>query len=468
MRLRPLTIALAFGLLPGAASAADLLQAYQLARTGDPQLSAAESSRLATKEGAVQARAAMLPQIGGEARLTRSRNDSSSTQTASTNPPVVSTNEGTSDTTARNLGVNVRQMVYDRANFTRLEGQRALSASSDFQLESAGDGLITRTSQAYFNVLIAIETLAAAQAQETALRRQFDFAQKRLDVGLAPITDVHEARSQFENARANVILTRNALEDAYQALAEITGVPVRDLKGLPDDFKPSLPDAHDADGWVATAIEQNPALRATDYEVRAADADIETARAGYWPTVYATGGVSDQRTTGTFDSTGGSAPIDSSGRGPQLGVVLSVPIFSGGAVSSRVRQAIANRDVRADQMEQQKRAIVRNTRNAYQALVAGISEIEARRLGLVAARSAYEASQVGLEVGTRTVLDVLVNQQTLFNAQREYARTKYAFLQNRLLLEQSAGTLDVADVQEVNRLLTVDAEAQLKQPPPRG
>jgi outer membrane protein len=139
-----------------------------------------------------------------------------------------------------------------------------------------------------------------------------------------------------------------------------------------------------------------------------------------------------------------------------VGLTLSVPIFSGGATQSRVRQALAQRDVTRDQYEQQKRALERNTRNAYQTLVAGVSEVEARRLAVVSAKSAYDASQVGLEVGTRTVVDVLINQQNLFNAQQAYAQAKYNFLQNRLLLEQAAGTLDVDDVQDVNRLLTVE------------
>jgi outer membrane protein len=136
-------------------------------------------------------------------------------------------------------------------------------------------------------------------------------------------------------------------------------------------------------------------------------------------------------------------------------------------VQSQVRQAIAQRDASADRLEQQRRAVERNTRNAYQALVSGVSEVEARRLALVAAQSAYDASQVGFEVGTRTVIDVLLNQQTLFDAQRAYALARYNFLQNRLLLEQQAGTLDIEDLQEVNRLLTVNAEAQLANPPAR-
>ena len=133
-----------------------------------------------------------------------------------------------------------------------------------------------------------------------------------------------------------------------------------------------------------------------------------------------------------------------------------MPIFAGGATQSQVRQALALRDVAQDQYEQAKRALERNTRNAYQTLVAGVSEVEARRLAVVSAKSAYDASQVGLEVGTRTVVDVLINQQNLFNSQREYALAKYNFLQNLLLLQQAAGTLDVDDVQYVNRLLTVD------------
>ena len=121
--------------------------------------------------------------------------------------------------------------------------------------------------------------------------------------------------------------------------------------------------------------------------------------------------------------------------------------------------------VRLAELLQQKRALERNTRNAYQTLVAGISEVEARRLALVSARAAYDASQVGLEVGTRTVLDVLTNQQTLFRAQLVYAQTRYSFLQNRLLLEQAAGTLDIEDVQDINRLLTVNTEAIIATPP---
>ena len=459
MLRHPLAFALAMILLPTAAHADDLLQSYKNARNSDPQFAAAESRQLATREGAVQARATLLPQIDGSATLRRSESDGPTTfQSDPTLPPVSGNISSTN--TSRSIGISGSQVLFDFSRFSTLKSQQALAKASEFQLQSDGTSLITRTSAVYFNVLVQLETLAAAEAAETALKKQFDFASKRLEVGLAPITDMHEARAQYDGARANTILARNAVQDAYQALLEITGTPVANLKGLPDDFQPALPESRDADGWVQTAIAQNPALQAKQEQVRSSEIGVQTARAGHLPTLYMSGGYSKganwgDRTfsSGAFNDT---SPTGSESRGPNLGLTLSVPIFSGGATQSRVRQALAQRDVAQDELEQQRRALERSTRNAYQTLVAGISEVEARRLALVSAQSAYEASQVGLEVGTRTVLDVLNNQRTLFSAQQAYAQTKYNFLQNRLLLEQAAGTLEVSDVEDVNRLLTTN------------
>ncbi len=456
MTRHPIALALAVLLLPLSARAEDLVQSYELARNSDPQFSAAESSRLISREGAAQARAALLPQLNGSGSYTRSRSESSGSQVFAGS---VVTSDSGSDSTSKQLGVNLQQMVYDHSNITRLRSQSALAEAGNFQLESASDSLITRTSAAYFNVLVAMETLSAAEAQETALKKQFDFADKRLEVGLAPITDVHEARAQYDRARANTIVTRNSLEDTYRALEEIVGSDLRNLKALPQDFQPALPSELDVEGWVQTAIDSNPALKAKELQLKSAEVNVETARAGHLPTLYLNGSYGRNTSDGsqTNNNTNAETDFDSKGNSRSIGLTLSVPIFSGGATQSGVRQALAQRDVTADEYEQQKRALVRNTRNAYKTLVAGISEVEARKAAVFSARSAYDASQVGLEVGTRTVLDVLNNQQTLFNAEREYALSRYNFLQNRLLLEQSAGTLDIDDLQDVNRLLTVEA-----------
>ena len=445
MSRRPLVLALALA-LPFGANAADLLQTYELARTGDTQLSASESQTLIDKEGKVQARAALLPQLDGSVGYERSHSSRPGS-------PV-------GDTKGRSYGVGLSQSVFDWSRVANLRAQQAVSKSADYDLAAANQDLITRTSATYFDVLVAIESLAAAETNESASRKNFDYAQKRLDVGLAPITDVHEARAQYDSARANTILARNILDDAYRALTELTGQPISNLQGLPDDFRPELPADQSAQGWVDRALEQNPNLKSVEFQKESADFGVSSARAGHYPTLAFTGRYGN---SADWDSVHGpfSPDISSEAEGYTWGLTLTVPLFSGGATQSRVRQALSQRDIADDQLEQTRRALVRNTSNAYQALVAGVSEVEARRLAVVSAQSAYDASQVGLEVGTRTVLDVLQNQRTLFSAQLEYARSKYNFLQNRLLLEQAAGSLDVADVQDINRLLTVSAEARL-------
>ena len=438
MLRRPLVLSLALALSSAPVFAEDLMQTYELARINDPQLSIAESTRLSTRENAVQARSELLPQISGSAALGRSHESGAT---------------GTSR--SRTYRATLGQSVLDLGAISNLRAQRDYSTAADYDLEAAGDELISRTANAYFDVLVALETLAAAEAAEEAFQKQFDYADKRLEVGLAPITDVHEARASYDSARASTILARNALQDAYQALAEITGAPIYSLKALPEDFSPELPAGGDAESWVQRAIESNPSLQAARYSVQGAEHGVSTARAGHLPTLDL--GVTYSNATSWYSPSPGTVSVQDEGN--SIGLTLTVPIFSGGATQSRVRQAIASRDIAQDQLEQNRRAIERNTRYAYQALVAGISEVEARRLALVSAQSAYDASQVGLEVGTRTVIDVLINQQNLFSARQAYADAKYNYLRNRLLLEQAAGTLDAATVQDVNRLLTQDVTA---------
>ncbi|MBW7897127.1 MAG: TolC family protein, partial [Opitutaceae bacterium] len=225
----------AMALLPAAAQADDLLQSYQNARSSDPQFAAAEAARAGAAERPVQARAALLPNIGGSIGANRVDHGSGDAQTGS-------------------WGVNLQQSLFNFGSYSNLKGARAQDRAGGFNLEAAGQNLITRTSAAYFNVLVQLETLNAAEAAEAALKKQFDFASKRLEVGLAPITDVHEARAQYDGARANTILARNAARDAYQALVEITGTSVGNLKGLPDNFQPSLPAEKSVDAWVADAL----------------------------------------------------------------------------------------------------------------------------------------------------------------------------------------------------------------------
>lgn len=457
LRLHPLALAMAL-VAAGPAGATDLMQAYELARQNDPQFSASESQRNATGENVVQSRAALLPQVSADVGYSRSGSDSSGTQLFGSIP---NTSDSSSDTDNRSYGVTVRQTIYDRANYTRLGASKARGRQADAELEAAADSLIIRVADAYFNVLTGIETLASSRAEERSVKRQLDQAEKRLEVGLAPITDVHEARARYDSARANAIAAAAALDDAHEALSEITGQPLAGLKGLSTDYRPENSDSRGAEEWLQAAIAGNPTLRARQEALAAAEKDVETARAGHYPTLGASYTWRDNSNWG--DSTNNLIPppnitaFENGSRSTSLGLSLSIPIFSGFATESRLRQAIHTRDAVADQLEQQKRAITRQTRSAWRALQSGAAEVEARRLAVVSAQAAYEAGEAGLEVGTRTIVDVLIAQQSLYQAQREYARARHAFLVNTLRLKQAAGSLDVNDVQEVNRALVANA-----------
>ena len=231
LRLRPLTFAILLAGTAGSANAADLLEAYEMARQSDPVLSASESRSLATGEGVVQSRAALLPQLDGSVSWSRTETDSTGSQAfgAVVQPP----SESSSENTSRGWSVNLRQSLYDHGNYTRLSAAKARAAQSEAEYKAAQDALIVRVADAYFNVLTAIETLASSRAEERSVKRQLDQAEKRLEVGLAPITDVHEARARYDTARANTIAAANSLDDAREALAEITGTPIDAMQGLP-------------------------------------------------------------------------------------------------------------------------------------------------------------------------------------------------------------------------------------------
>ncbi len=469
MRLRPMTSALFLataGLLAAVpARSADLLEAFELASKSDPQLAAAESQASAQKEAVVQSRAALLPQVNASASLTDTDGDNSGVRSSPDpdNPGnvIFGPSSGSSDTRNRDYGLNVQQSVYDRSAYTRLGASKALAEQATADYEAAQDALIVRVAEAYFNVLTGIETLASARAEEEAVKRQLDQAETRLEVGLAPITDVHEARARFDSARANAIAAANQLDDAREALAEITGQPVEAIKGLAADYQPRNDDTQGVDSWVEKALAENPTLQARELALVAAEKNVSTARAGHWPTLSARAGYSDSATWGNSSSGGFAFPATSSQDGSSVSLTLNIPIFSGFATQSRVRQALYQRDAAADQVEQQRRAITRQTRGAYRSLNAGAAEVEARRLAVVSAKAAFEAGEAGLEVGTRTIVDVLIAQQQLFQAQREYARARHTFLVNQLRLKQAAGILDRSDVEAVNRVLIASAEAAL-------
>jgi outer membrane protein len=463
LRLRPLHIGLLLALGCASAQAGDLVQAYDLARQSDPQLAGSEANKRAQEAGIGISRSALLPQISANETLSKSTGSSNSiTSSPDGNGGVTfGPSSGNSDTKNRSYTATLQQSIYNHANYTQLKASRSRAREFDALYDSAANTLITRVAQAYFNVLSAIQDLASSRAQERALKRQLDQANVRLQVGLAPITDAEEAKAQYDIARAATIGFETALSDAREALTEITGQPIDHLKGLAPDFAPTAPSPQDVDAWVKMAVDQNPQIHAQQLALDAANHDVDTARAGHLPTLSFEATYGDHSQWGTFSSNGFNFPATSTNNGPTYSLVLQVPIFSGFAVSSRVRQALATRDAAADTLEQTRRSIVRQARNSYHATLAGLTEIEARRQALLSAQTALEATQTGLEVGTRTIVDVLISEQTLFSAQRDYARARNNFVVNGLLLKQASGSIQGSDVNAVNALLVSDAEAAL-------
>lgn len=451
----PRALALALGLATAgsASAAADLLQVFELARSSDPTLQAADANRLAIAEGIPQARARLLPQVSGSYSYSDSDSDGNQSQFTQAGGVLnVQQVPFESSTRSKDLRLDVSQTIYDHSDYTQLKGARADAERAVADYDAAFDGLLLRVTEAYFGVLTAQDSLSFAEAEEKAVRRQLDQAEQRFEVGLSAITDVHEARARADASRANVILAQNGVDDAYEALAEITGQPVDQLARLREDL-PLDPPAEESASWVEQALGASPTLRARELQLESSEHGVETAKAGHYPTVEAFLTYLDSEDSGDRVFAGAPSPADQDNSTTIIGVRLNVPIFAGGATQSRVRQAVYNREAAIDNLEAEKRAVTRSVRNAYRAVLAGMSEVQARNLAVVSARSALEATEAGFEVGTRTIVDVLISQQQLFQAQRDHSQARHNLVLNRLRLKQATGTIEFADLQAINALL---------------
>ena len=470
-RLRPVHLALLLALGCASAQAGDLLQAYDLARQGDPQLAGSEANKRAQEEGVVQSRSLLLPQIGATASLSRSNlNESSvSAEPNATGTLTFGPDSGTADVTTRDYAINAQQSIYDHSIYTRLKASHSRADQADALYDNAAQTLVTRVAQAYFNVLSAIQDLASSRAEDRALKRQLDQANVRLQVGLAPITDAQEAQGSVRHLACRHNRIRDHIVRRARSLDRDHRPANRALQGSRARFQADRTIARGGgcvgqDGSRPESADPRAAAgsgRGQSRRRNRARGSLADSRGNCWLQRCPINGGSNAFNGFDFPATGLS-------KGPTYAVTLSVPIFSGFAVSSKVRQALALRDAAADTLEQTRRSIERQARNSFHATVAGLSQIEAQKQALLAAQTSLEATETGLEVGTRTIVDVLINEQQLFSTQRDYARARNNFIVNELLLKQAAGNLQGSDVAAVNTLLVSDAEAALDQPADAG
>ncbi len=440
---------LAATLLAGAplAQAVDLMGVYELAQSYDAELRAAEQRLSAAGEGPVQARAGLLPSLS----LSVGRELGQSRTT------IESQRLDTTDIDSERYSLEFSQSLYDDSNYARLEQSRAELTSAQGVYAEAWQDFLLRVSERYFDVLTALDSVRFARAEETALRRQFEQAEQRFEVGLAAVTDVHEARAVFDAAQARVILTENQLEDAREALREVTGRYFENYARLIDDVPLDRPEPDAVEEWVELALMANPSIIQQRGQRDAAESGVRLARAGHLPTLALSGSYSRNvnnefvgRDPATQEALASAELIN---QGWQVGVTLDIPLFQGFAVQSRRREAGYSLNAADETLDQVERSVIRRTENAFRAILAGTREVESRRQALVSAESALEATNAGFEVGTRTIVDVLQSEQRFFQAERDYSEARHQFILNNLRLSQAAGILNEEDLEEVNQLL---------------
>ena len=316
---------------------------------------------------------------------------------------------------------------------------------------------LLRVANRYFTVLTAIDGVTFAEAEEKALQRQFEQAEQRFEVGLTAVTDVHEARAAYDNARARGIVARNSLDDAHEGLRELAGRYFEKLEPLKKDLPLIMPTPATSAEWVDLAINNSPALISRQKAADIAEANIKLQKAGHYPTV-------DLVATYTqFDNNEFRAPSDGGETGDFKSILendsnsitlqLNVPSYSGRATTSRSRQAGKQFDAALQDLEAQRRATVRQTQNAFRAVTAGIQQVEAFGQALISAESALEATQAGFEVGTRTIVDVLIAEQRYYQAQRDNSTARHTYIVDHLRLRAAAGLLAEEHLAQVNNIL---------------
>jgi outer membrane protein len=418
---------------PQMVSAEDLITVYGLALKNDAELQIAESDYLAAVQAVPFARASNRPQISFNASAAASEVDDS--------------DSGDSSETSSGYNLNLTQSLYDNVVTGNINAAEATADAALARLQAARQGLVLRVAQTYFGILGAHDNVDFANAEREAVARQLEQAEKRFEVGLIAITDVHEAQARFDTSDAQVIVAQNILENAYQVLVVITGEDtIRSLARLGDELKLEVPQPTGAEAWVKLALEFNRDLIAAQQNLNAARFERDkNARRGY-PTLDLVARYSDSDI-----NTDDDFREDSQREALSVALEMEIPIYTGGRISSEQARSTSEFVSAKTTVLLQNRLATQQARTAYLDVISGISQVKAFKQALASTNIALEATQAGFEVGTRTSVDVLISVRETFRANLEYAASRYEFLLNSLRLRQAAGILQEDDLFEINR-----------------
>lgn len=421
------------------ATASSLMEVYERAAAEDAELRSAEAEYRSVLENRPIARSALLPQISGQAEAGAFYRDDR-------NQP------GSLDGRQTSFGVNLSQSIYDRRNYIELAQVDLEITRAEAELDAARQDLILRVAEAYFDVLVAQETLAFREAEVEAIERQLEQTERRFDVGLVARTDVSEAQAQRDIAEAERIAAENQLDLTREQLAVITNSYWDELDILSDEAELTPPDPADPQAWVDIALANNLELAAQRLSTETAREQIQRQRAEGLPRINLNASVNENRYHG-LDIPPGSGGAFFEGTEAQVGLQLEIPFYTGGRVSALTRQA--REDFQAAQEGQSlvERRTTQDTRSAYLSVMSNNSRVRALEQALASTQSAFDAAEAGFEVGTRTQVDVLLALREVFRAERDYAEARYGFLGESLRLQRAAGRLSVADLESIDDLL---------------
>ncbi len=440
MRCRRLlaSLALAFAGTPALAQGTfDLLQAWQAAEQRDPDYAAAQSARNAEQEKVVQARATLLPTVAlGATGQSADTREAGHLSTASSRG-IASWN------------LTLTQPVFDAGKWSTLRQSEYQANLADVALQQARQDLVLRVAQAYFDVLAAQDTLTTLQAQMQATQSQLDAASRSFELGGTTVADVHEAQAKLDLLKAAELQAHNTLQISRDRLAQIINERPQQLAALASDLDLPSPQPSRIDDWSQQAAQASLEVASAQLNTMIVEKQLDIARSGHYPTVSLqaqTGTASNRGTAGL--NTASPRSLDSS-----IGLQLSIPVFSGGGISSQVREQTSRLQHARYRLESARRQSIQASQQAFSQVTSGLAQIQALRAAERSSQASLQANQTGYEVGVRINIDVLNAQQQLYETRRALLQARYDTLMASLRLKAATGTLGAADIEAVNRLL---------------
>ncbi len=439
MKITPYVMAAMLG-SSGLVQAADLLETFRAAQANDPVFAAARAARDAGMEKLPQGRSLLLPSVN------LSANSTFNNQTIRYLGPTAFP-AGTQRYNSHGYSVSLVQPLFREQNWAIYTESELQVVQAEAQFKIAEQDLILRVAQAYFDVLIAQDSVQLAEAQKVAIKEQLEQAKRNFEVGSATITDSHEAQARFDLTAAQEIAALNDLEIKQRALQQLIDVMPKNLAHLGKGFTLESPLPADMEKWVNDAELHNPQLAIAQAGAEIAEKEVDRNRGGHLPTVDLVASYSNN------NSNGGNFGVGSEVKGKSVGVQLNMPLFQGGAVNSKWREAEANKERAKHELENARRSVANKTRQAYLGVVSGIARVKALQQALTSSESVLQASKLGQEVGVRTNLDVLNAQQQLYATRRDLYQAEYGYLTSHLSLKAAVGALGEDDLTKANLAL---------------